>query len=336
MTINIYLLYESRKDFITANRNKLPEDLVKSIKPERFLEADNGIADAILDIKKTPFKVKPFKLDGTKKWITQVNNDPMAIVWNITDGYEYFIGSNVPATCSVLKKPFVGSNSYIQILCQNKHHLKSVLTPYGVKTPVWSCVDKNAQMNGWAHFPCFVKPSSFDNSIGDTLNYPICKNVGEIDRNVTSFLSAGVKNVLIEEFMQGAEYTVCCVQGKRWFFECLEVEYGAGEEFFTSATKEVKSTYTAVTSQTDRDELVRVAALIIDAIGIDDYCRIDFRKNSSGEICFLEVNTAPFLSSAAFDHLASTNFNGRRHEMYEAVIGNAFTRKTGASRLAML
>lgn len=336
MTINVYLLYESRKDFVSANHHKLPGDLVKLIKPERFLEADNGIADVVMDIKKTPFAVKVFALNGNKKWITQIAGDRNAIVWNITDGYEYFIGSNVPAACSVLRKPFVGSNSYVQMLCQNKHHLKSVLTPYGVRTPQWHCVDRKSQIANWGNFPCFVKPASFDNSIGDALNYPVCQSITEVERNVASFLVAGVKNVLIEEYMSGAEFTVCCAQGRQWFFECLEVGYGSEENFFTSTTKEVKDTYQPVSNSTDRDELIRISTMIIDAIGIDDYCRIDFRKSSSGEISFLEVNTAPFLSSTAFDHLAARYFKNRRHEMYEAIIGNAFSRKTGSSRLAML
>jgi len=339
MDIHLYVLYESRDEWLKANRSKLEPELTNTLRIDKFLESDKDLTPVFLDISKAISSAKICSIEQKKLWFDQIIKDPKAIVWNITDGYEYFVGANIPAFCTVLKRSFIGSKSYVQMMCQNKHHLKSALSPYGINTAQWRVISEVNELKGWDVFPCFIKPASFDNSIGiggSKLSSPICNNPDELKQNILSLIDDGIRNVLVEQFLPGNEYTVCCIHASDWKFECLGVYYDDDENFFSSTTKEKKDTYKKLEDQRISDKLISLSYKIIEKIGIEDYCRIDFREDASGNISFLEVNTAPFLNSRSFKFFANSHYAGSRADLFKDIIVHSYARKNTVETLKHL
>jgi D-alanine-D-alanine ligase-like ATP-grasp enzyme len=289
ITPHVFGIYEDRKAWLQENRSQ------RGACPfERFLEQEESVqvigkkaVEAGLSINLYKYSVKSFPT-----WIESVWNHPDSIIWNLTDGYDYFIGSNVPALARLLRKPHVGSGSYSQMLCQNKFHVATVAARHGIAVPKGIFINRISN-DSFDHisevpFPCFVKPAKLDNGIGDTIVHPICEDHGSIVNAVEALFGAGVSSVTVEEFLPGTEYSVAAINDSAWMFNISEIVY-ENSRYFSSQAKDAEAYLLKKPPSPLNLILEKNTALLIDIFDLKDYFRADFRCDADGVPRLLEI-----------------------------------------------
>ena len=109
-------------------------------------------------------------------------------------------------------------------------------------------------------------------------------------------LDAGFRyepELVVEEFIQGQEYTVAVVDGKAYpIVEITPLEgfYDYENKYKAGSTREICP---APLSEELTEKMQRFAVTGANALGIDAYCRLDFIMKENGDMYCLEANTLP-------------------------------------------
>jgi D-alanine-D-alanine ligase-like ATP-grasp enzyme len=302
----------------------------------RFLEDDESIASIVAEIRLAGISVKvwPYSSIEFESLLIELRHTPRSILWNLTDGYEFFVGANLPAFVQLANIPHIGSGSYTQMLCQNKHHLKAVAQSIGIASArgVSFNIDSKRPFIIPQEIapPYFVKPTRLDNSIGDQLVSPICRDTSTALAAVKRLLNVGITDVSVEEFLPGDEFSIVAANGGSWIMECARITYGQAE-FFSSTIKDNDICRSEFISGPKEQEMIKQSEDLAKAIKLQDYFRADFRCDFAGNPKLLEVNSNPFLVSQTFDELARRHF-GTRPEMFKAIIKHSYLRQRSSVR----
>ena len=112
--------------------------------------------------------------------------------------------------------------------------------------------------------------------------------------------------VLVEEFIDGREFTVALLEGEPLLVEEIDIRVEPRIVGFrakwTADSAEYAGTISvfspAITDE-QRSELMTQARRVWDAIGLRDYARVDFRMDAGGRIYVLEANPNPDLSTGS-------------------------------------
>jgi len=209
----------------------------------------------------------------------------------------YFDMLDIPyTTCDALTSAISMNKGYTKAIVQNidqLHVAKSVQlfdhTPYNLDT-----------IKSTLKLPLFIKPNNGGSSIGMSK----VTNQFDLKAAIDSAFKED-KQVLIEEFVSGREFSVGVVKldGKITVLPITEVE--TGKEFFDFEAKYTpgmaKETTPANLSATTRDrvaEIVKNAYLVLNCRGV---VRIDFILSGTEEdFYFIEVNTIPGQTATSF------------------------------------
>lgn len=299
----------------------------------RFLEEEESIAKIVDEIRSGGIVVKtwPYSFADFGTFLTEIRGTHRPLLWNLTDGYDCYIGANMPAFMQLALVPHIGSSSYVQMLCQNKHHLKAVADSLGI--PIARGITFDAKsvkpfvIPENIPPPYFVKPSRLDNSIGDQIAPPVCPDASAALAAIDQLVQAGIPDVMVEEYLPGNEFSIVAVNGESWIVECARIIY-EGEEYLSSATKDADDSRIEFVHGYKEDQMIAQAMRLATAIKLHDYFRADYRCDSSGHPRLLEVNSGPFLVSRVFDELAARHF-GIRPEMFKAIITQSYLRQRG-------
>lgn len=319
----VFLIYESRQDWIQRNLLKKNCDYFS-----RFLasEKEVEIIAELLRKKNLQVDIIMYPYHTMKQIDEIISQDNKCIIWNLTDGYEQYIGAHVPSFVHFFSKPFVGSSTFTQSLCQNKHFTKSILCDYNISTPAWISVhkeEKNINHINNLNYPLFIKPAKYDNSIGTEFIEPIAHSKEDAIIKVEKLLDSGIDDILIEEYIDGQEITLAAIHADEWYILPLVREYEGA--YISSYAKDNEKGFLKKQTILKDDFLVNLTKKIIDILQIKDYCRIDLRmKNKIFYI--LEINTATFLTTTSFKILANQYF-GTEENMFYQLIQNSYLRQ---------
>lgn len=322
--LKIYLIYESRRDWISRNNNIHNKEFFS-----RFLASENEIEIIKEILIKNKFDVEVLMYPKyTMKQIKEIiSKKSKTIVWNLTDGYENFIGAHVPSFVHFFNKPYIGSPTFVQILCQNKHMTKLILKDMGIDTPNWIHIDESCNLNltdfSNLQYPLFIKPSKYDNSIGTEFINPISNNLSETINKINELRLNGIQDILIEEYICGKEITITAIHSDKWYILPIERNYDG--DYISSYSKDNEKGFLKNQIIYDDPKLITLGKKIIDILEIKDYCRIDlkFEKN---KFYILEINSATFLTTVSFEILAK-RFFGNIDNMFKKLILNSYNRQ---------
>jgi D-ala D-ala ligase C-terminus len=325
----VFAVYESRETWIHRHPG------LAGIGLERFLEHEECIQEIADEARQAglDFRDRCYSPSELSSLIDEIRATPAPLLWNLTDGYEIFAGSNLPALARLLNIPHLGSGSYAQMLCQNKHHLKAVAAACGIPVPKGICKSRDDLSGEFLPEdlkpPFFVKPARLDNGIGDAISSPLCPTLADAKTTIGSIMAAGINDILVEEFLPGPEFTVIAVHGGTWIQDCIRIEYGDAP-YFSSTAKDSESYRCAMTSDAERRLMERHASRLARQIGLQDYYRVDFRTDASGLPRLLEVNSSPFLVSRFFEEISLRHF-GSRAAMIRAIVHQSLQRQASIS-----
>jgi D-alanine-D-alanine ligase len=231
------------------------------------------------------------------------------IVFNIAEGLTGISReAQVPAMLEMLGIPYTGSDPLTLAMCLDKSRAKEILSYYHIDTPRFSVVSDPEELSQVAaRFPSIVKPLHEGSSKG-IFNSSVVENRQELDKEVQSILARYNEPALVEEYLQGREFTVA-VLGNDDQLAVLPIV----EIRFDTLPQGVRPIYSyeakwiwdrsdapldifdcpAKLPEALRREIEAVCRRAYRVMRCRDWCRIDLRLDEEGVPHILELNPLP-------------------------------------------
>lgn len=255
---------------------------------------------------------KSEEVSVTVTGISETTPDLAAVKASRADQSDCFFGPNVIALCQMADIVFMalhgenGENGKIQAtfdlfgikytgsdylssaIAMNKELAKKVLAAGGVPVPRGFSVKKGVATSKQPGFPCVVKPCCGGSSIGVSI-----VNDQESYEKALAEAFRWEDEVVVEQYIQGREFSVCVIGGKA--LPVIEIApisgfYDYKNKYQAGSTVE---TCPARLPDIQTREMQKYAELAAQVIGLDTYSRMDFLMDEEGRMYCLEANTLP-------------------------------------------
>ncbi|MCQ4242130.1 D-alanine--D-alanine ligase [Stutzerimonas stutzeri] len=199
--------------------------------------------------------------------------------------------------------PYTGSGILASALAMDKLRTKQVWQSLGLPTPRHAVLASEADCQVAAHslgFPLIVKPAHEGSSIG-------MAKVADTAELIEAWQAASAYDaqVLVEQWVQGPEFTIATLRG-----EVLPpIGLGTPHAFYDYDAKYLASdTQYRIPCGLDTDkeqELRNLTARACEAVGIRGWARVDVMQDASGAFWLLEVNTVPGMTDHSLVPMAA-------------------------------
>lgn len=227
--------------------------------------------------------------------------------------------------------PYTSCNAATSALTFNKRYTVAVAAFAGINVAksmhLFKGDDTTAlQITSTLQLPVFVKPNNGGSSIG-------MSKVSDAE-NLTAALERAFKEdnqVLVEEFIEGREFTIGVFQSKGRIITLPITEIISKKEFFDfeakyqGASEEITP---AQVEETIADKIRAAAQKIYKVFHCRGIVRIDFIYNAkSGDVFMLEINTVPGQSAASIVPQQVKAMGWSLKEFYTALIEESLNHK---------
>ena len=204
--------------------------------------------------------------------------------------------AQMPAVLDMLQYPYTCAGVMGMMLSHNKNLAKRQFLTYGLPTAKFMVIsDANAIPESDLRYPMFVKPASEGSSIGIN-EHAVVRNYGELVKQVKWALETTHSLVLVEEFIEGREFTIGVLGDEA--LPIVEIVSPTGfysyeqKEDFESAVYRICP---AKLSDAQTKEFQHIALAAKQALRLEDVCRMDMRMDTAGNPYILEVNPIPLM-----------------------------------------
>lgn len=187
---------------------------------------------------------------------------------------------------------YTGTGYLSSALCMDKGVTKAFFRMHHVPTPEGITMEKRERCDDLSaaglKFPVVVKTCCGGSSIGVYIVHNPAEYVNALD------LAFGYEEeVVVEEYIDGVEYTVAVVDGAAYPI----VEIVPCEGFYDYENKykpgAVRETCPAPLSEEDTGKMQEYAVRAYHALALEGYARFDFIMTHEGRMYCLEANTLP-------------------------------------------
>lgn len=205
--------------------------------------------------------------------------------------------------------PYTFSKPTALMLSQDKHFTKVLASSFQVHTSPWLLVRCNSEIEkaGELSYPLFLKPCSMSDSVGIHKSSLVTNEI-ELRHKIDEMLTMHDVPVLVEEYLPGTEYTVGVVGSRKSskVIGALKISQKREDDipcytFNNKSHFDGRTHYELMQKGKILDNLSSKAQKIWSALDGRGAGRIDFRENSSGIPCLLEVNCLPGLHPVKSD-----------------------------------
>jgi D-alanine--D-alanine ligase len=290
----------------TFNVEKKPEEWEPA---DKYAEFDS--IDTIDHIKRalenSGHEVIP--IEATKNALATLLQTNLDVVFNIAEGLSNNEDreSIFPAIFEFLGIPHVGSDALCLAITLDKPTAKKVWFSNGVPTPRFKVIEKLEDTQGLdLKYPIIVKPAHEGTSRG-IFNDSYIENKGHLEKQVQKILVEYKQPVIIEEFIDGREFTVTII-GNKEPYEILppvEISFeGLPEHAIPFCSYEVKTIWDDPESTVcpanitlrQEQKLKKTALQAYEAVRARDFGRVDMRLDRNDNPYVLEINPLPGMS----------------------------------------
>ncbi|MEA4882631.1 MAG: ATP-grasp domain-containing protein [Clostridia bacterium] len=261
------------------------------------------------------------------------------IVFNIAEGW---MGRNreslIPALLELLEIPFTGSDALTLGIALDKAMAKRVAATAGIRTPRSIKVNSAQGLDQIdLPFPVFVKPNSEGSSKGIRDSSKVW-SIEELQEKIQWILSTYHQPALVEEFLPGREFTAGIIgNGRPHVLPIMEVCPGdrdaADHKFVYSYETKSENLERFRVPAPIPEELVQeisdMAVGVFEVLECRDVARVDFRLNSAGQPCFLEINPLPGLSKVSLLPLQAKAAGMNFDDLVSWILRSAWSRYYG-------
>lgn len=220
------------------------------------------------------------------------------LVFNIAEGVQGRCREAwVPTLLELYGIPYVGSDPLALMIGLDKALSKRLATASGVLTPRWMTLDPPQALP--AHlpllFPVIVKPRYEGSGRGIDAG-AVVRSREALAQRVRWLIEQCRQPVLIEEFIEGGELTVCLIgNGTPEVLPAiqrpLDPATGLSCHVVTPTPSQVTTPlgFTPALEQAAR----HASVTMFQALGCRDVARVDLRVDEAGRVWFLEINPLP-------------------------------------------
>lgn len=277
-------------------------------------------------------------VEGNHTAVFRLPQEHIDIAFNICEGFH---GRNreahMPAILEMLGIPYAGADVLTLSLCLDKAMSKRILSYAGIPTARFVTYTDLSQVTvAPFDFPLFVKPTHEGSSKGISAQSKV-HNLEELRRQVAFVCSTYHQPALVEDFLPGREFTVGILGNEHPFvFSPMEISYD-------HVPKEANGIYSyqykrdwverhnfvcpaPVTSELET-RLKEVALAAYQAVGCQDFGRVDLRLDAMGSPHVIEINPLPGMAPGYSDFPVAAEANGIPYpELLIAILGLAIKR----------
>jgi len=274
--------------------------IVLTSDPENSYPPNRNATDVDLSFMEPEYNVITYYLTlmNYEQIINNIDKDKSVVV-NLCDGYEELndVGISVVKLLEEKKIIFTGCSS------NNFFWGKSKIKKYNVSTPKSITVNLKNVKNIWMlqkglHYPLIIKPSNFmsGGSEGITLE-SVVQNALELSDRIDKYV-VKYKEIVIEEFIHGREFTVLAMQNidinqEPIVLEPIECVFENGETFkhFAMKWKNEKQVYHCEKVNHELgNKIMKFCQNLFKTFELDGYVRFDLRMNKDGCLYVIDVN----------------------------------------------
>ena len=256
----------------------------------------------------------------------------------------------VPAICQAHGRTCTGSCTPALILAQNKWQAKAVLQAADVPVPDGTIVPigQRIRLRGLAHGKYVAKPVFSDASEGINADSVVDLPSMALHKVIKQIHTQFKQPALVEKFIPDRELNVSLLQQNNEVqvlpiaeidFSALDtnsmriVDYSAKWHADSFAYNNTPRIIPAQLSEEIVSLVQQYALAAWNAIGCQDYARVDFRMNRNEQIFVLEVNPNPDISADA-GFAAALEAGGISYKKFiETLLDNALMRNSNKSLL---
>lgn len=199
----------------------------------------------------------------------------------------------IQAAFELMGIKYTGTDYISSAISMSKELTKKVLVPDGIPMPKGVALKRGHKIE-YVPYPCVVKPCCGGSSVGVS----IVANDAEFKEALTEAFSYE-DNILVEEYIEGREFSVGVLDGKALpviEIEPLEGFYDYKNKYKAGATKE---TCPAVLPKEISERMQRWAEKACESAGVTTYARVDQLLTEDGDIYCLEINTLPGMTGTS-------------------------------------
>ncbi|MCW3149881.1 D-alanine--D-alanine ligase [Stutzerimonas stutzeri] len=199
--------------------------------------------------------------------------------------------------------PYTGSGILASALAMDKLRTKQVWQSLGLPTPRHAVLASEDDCHAAAAalgFPLIVKPAHEGSSIG-------MAKVAGIAELIAAWRAASAydSQVLVEQWIQGPEFTIAVLRG-----EVLPpIGLGTPHSFYDYDAKYLASdTQYRIPCGLDpakEQQLKELSARACEAVGVRGWARVDVMQDDNGDFWLLEVNTVPGMTDHSLVPMAA-------------------------------
>jgi len=196
---------------------------------------------------------------------------------------------------------FTGSSRDVLEFDSNKVRAKTHLANKGVKTASHFIATPGQFKNENdlpVSFPLFIKPLDAANGNGiDDLSF--ATNFAEYESKVLSLYKSFHQPVLVEEYLDGREFTIAVIKtlDEKLVVSAVEVIPPTSSHGLrilgSQAKKDDSEELIEIVDDEVKDSVTALAVGAFNILGVRDYGRIDIKTNNLGECFFMEANLVP-------------------------------------------
>lgn len=222
--------------------------------------------------------------------------------------------------------PYTGSGILASALAMDKLRTKQVWQSLGLPTPRHAVLASEADCRAAAEslgFPLIVKPAHEGSSIG-------MAKVGGVAELIAAWRGASAydSQVLVEQWIQGPEFTIATLRGT----VLPPIGLGTPHTFYDYDAKYVANdTQYRIPCGLDaakEQELKDLSARACEAVGIQGWARVDVMQDDTGAFWLLEVNTVPGMTDHSLVPMAAKAIGIDFDELAWRVLETSFARET--------
>ena len=268
----------------------------------------DGATEACDTIKALGHSVSLIRVDeGVRRFVETLDTVQPDVVFNLCEGYRESSAGEIyiAGLLELLGLPYTGTGAMALGVALDKPLAKEVFIARGIPTPRFVAFREMPTALPPLTFPLILKLAAEDASLGITAENVVRDAPSALQR-LRQLFDEYRSPVLVEEFIDGREFTVPLLDGQPLLVEEIElhvepriVGFRAKWEAGSTEYRQTTPVFNPAIDDRQREEMMTLALRVWHAIGLRDYGRVDFRMDTEGQLFVLEANPNPDISAGS-------------------------------------